>query len=87
MSLSGSDEYASSPKLQSGELQGGFKVPSFMLAKMRTFMASVRTDPTASDDVLLAVAARAAASSRRLQQLESVTTRPDYTPSNAGSKN
>jgi len=61
VSLSGSDEYASSPKLQSGELQGGFKVPSFMLAKMRTFMASVRTDPTASDDALLAVAARAAA--------------------------
>lgn len=56
VALSGTDEYSSSPKLQPSELQGGFQVPAFMLTKMRTFMGAVRTDPGASDDVLLLAA-------------------------------
>ena len=54
VALSRTDEYASSPKLQPDELTVGFKVPPFMVQKMKTFMMSVRTDPSVSEEALLA---------------------------------
>jgi len=54
--LSQTDEYSSSCRLQLDELAGGFHVPAFIIQKMRVFMASVRTDPSVSDEVLLAEA-------------------------------
>ena len=54
IALSKTDEYASSSKLQPDELAVGFHVPHFMVQKMKAFMTSVRTDPSVSDEALLA---------------------------------
>lgn len=57
LELMESSDYASNARSQPAELMG-FRVPDFMIEKMRSFADQVRTDPTVSDEELLRSAQR-----------------------------